>query len=91
MTPFLYSVAKESCKSYLLSFDISYEIALKLHQNPAIERMVSVLAFNLDAERLERELRTFHIARVIDQSFDDQGLTERLAAHFGHKITYRLG
>jgi hypothetical protein len=66
MTPFLYSVAKESCKSYLLSFDISYEIALKLHQNPACERMVSVLAFNLDAERLERELRTFHIARVID-------------------------
>ena len=68
MAPVLYDIALEAARSFLLGYDISYQIALYIHSNfrsQQAAKIKCVLGFNLDKQRLEAEMRTFFIIRQL--------------------------
>lgn len=87
----LYQVAFQTTKTYLLSFDVSLEIAKHLHKNGVSASHEIILSLNLDKERLEREMRLFFVARKLDNNdaFNESIILESTAKFFGPKFNQK--
>lgn len=87
----LYQVAFQTAKTYLLSFDVSFEIAKYLHSNGVVDHLDIVLSLNLDKERLEREMRLFFVARKLDkcERSDESALLQSTTRFFGPKFNQK--
>jgi hypothetical protein len=91
MAPTLYAIVLESCKDYLRSYNISFEIAALIYkQSLSADDLRQLLAFNLDRDRLEGELRKFSCISYIDKTQKKTEDTDTLTATFGKAFTHKL-
>ena len=72
--PAFLSLLIQANKDYLLSYNVSYEIAKYLHfERPIADDQLtstlnSILIYNLDKDKLELELRKLLITRLLDRN-----------------------
>ena len=89
-------------KDYLLSFNVSYEIAKYLHSERPIPEaslestLNTLLVYNLDKDRLELELRKFLIMRLLDKDKSkfnmeqEHAMSNAIRDHYGGKFNHRF-
>ncbi len=87
----LYQVAFQTTKTYLLSFDISFEISKYLHENGVVTSHQILFSLNLDKDKLEREMRLFFVARKLDsqKTFSESEMLQTTCKFFGPKFTQK--